>query len=551
MAASSSTHGAAVPGAKATAGWLYGPATDLLVGAGVGYVFSIPLLFVMSSVLDFGYWPMTVGAIFGLLVSGPHYGATILRVYDQREDRRKYAIFAVWITALLCGLFITALNVLIVGSILFTVYATWSPWHYSGQNYGIAVMFLRRRGIAIDPRAKRLLYTSFFLSFVLAFLVLHAKQSVVSYASIPISDASVYRFLSFGIPRPVLGVIVPVAALAYIGSIVGALFLLLREARLQDLVPVVCLVMVQALWFALPAALPLLVDVSLYGLAFTTVWISAAHSLQYLWVTSYYARGREASLGTGAYYWRALLAGWTVTIFPALIFAPGLLGSVPWDLGLAALLIAVVNLHHFVLDGAIWKLRDGPVARVLLRAAPLDSARASGVSWFRPAIAVLGVISLAVAVFDLWEREVRVNRAEGDLSVLTKSSERLAWIGRDAPSLRSHIAQVHAQQDRPDEAIAEYERSLELYPTAEAWIGVGEVHAGHGRWSEASDAFSEALELRPNNVRALGYSSLAWMELGRPDLARRALERARVLAPGNPTIERELERAIAAESGSS
>ena len=33
------------------------------------------------------------------------------------------------------------------------------------------------------------------------------------------------------------------------------------------------------------------------------------------------------------------------------------------------LVASVVNLHHFVLDGAIWKLRDGRVARVLLRTA--------------------------------------------------------------------------------------------------------------------------------------------------------------------------------------
>ena len=29
---------------------------------------------------------------------------------------------------------------------IFTVYLTWSPWHYSGQNYGLFMMFARRAG---------------------------------------------------------------------------------------------------------------------------------------------------------------------------------------------------------------------------------------------------------------------------------------------------------------------------------------------------------------------------------------------------------------------
>jgi hypothetical protein len=41
------------------------------------------------------------------------------------------------------------------------------------------------------------------------------------------------------------------------------------------------------------------------------------------------------------------------------------LSPVPFDTGLLLLVNAAVNLHHFVLDGAIWKLRDGTVARIL------------------------------------------------------------------------------------------------------------------------------------------------------------------------------------------
>ena len=58
----------------------------------------------------------------------------------------------------------------LVGSLLITLYLMWSPWHYMGQNYGIALMFLGRRGIRIDPNIKRLIHLSFITSFLLALI---------------------------------------------------------------------------------------------------------------------------------------------------------------------------------------------------------------------------------------------------------------------------------------------------------------------------------------------------------------------------------------------
>ena len=40
-----------------------------------------------------------------MLVAMPHYGATLVRVYESRDDRRAYTIFSVWATLLLLGLF--------------------------------------------------------------------------------------------------------------------------------------------------------------------------------------------------------------------------------------------------------------------------------------------------------------------------------------------------------------------------------------------------------------------------------------------------------------
>jgi hypothetical protein len=160
--------------ASSTPRWLYGPVPDLLFGCGLLYA----LLFVAFAL--FGpslraLQPTFLIPVLILLVSMPHYGGTLVRVYDQRRDRRSYAIFSVWATLLIAGLFVWGTFASVVASWLFTVYITWSPWHYTGQNYGLAVMFLRRREVPITAGAKRLLYACFVLAYLLTFLVFTAR----------------------------------------------------------------------------------------------------------------------------------------------------------------------------------------------------------------------------------------------------------------------------------------------------------------------------------------------------------------------------------------
>jgi hypothetical protein len=55
-----------------------------------------------------------------------------------------------------------------------------------------------------------------------------------------------------------------------------------------------------------------------------------------------------------------------VWVVPVVLFAPEALGTFSFDAGLAMLVGSAANIHHFILDGVIWKLRSRPVARVLL-----------------------------------------------------------------------------------------------------------------------------------------------------------------------------------------
>ena len=103
---------------------------------------------------------------------------------------------------------------------------------------------------------------------------------------------------------------------------------------------------------------------------------------------------------------------------------------------------ATVNLHHFVLDGVIWKLRDSRLARILLyrvEAAP-DSAEPEsgpgGRRWLRTALLGLGAASVVYGGVTLVEEEYgfRGALARGDVGRASRAVERFRWLGRDGPS---------------------------------------------------------------------------------------------------------------------
>lgn len=201
-----------------------------------------------------------------------------MRVYEQRADRQRYVFFTVYVTLALIGALAAALRSPLLGSALITLYISWSPWHFSGQNYGLAVMFLGRSGSAPDARTKRLLQASFFLAFVLALLAIHVEASGTVYAAGATDLSEAYQVLRLGIPTNVALALLAGVGAAYAGCLVAAFGRLRRTASWRALVPVAALVLTEALWFVVRGALALVREMPVHALPFAAIWISTAHS---------------------------------------------------------------------------------------------------------------------------------------------------------------------------------------------------------------------------------------------------------------------------------
>ena len=81
-------------------------------------------------------------------------------------------------------------------------------------------------------------------------------------------------------------------------------------------------------------------------------WIASAHAVQYLWITSYFAK-RSDNRVPSEFFFKCLLAGAIIWVVPTLVFSPTVFGRLSFDEGLGALVAAAVPVHHFIRDGAI------------------------------------------------------------------------------------------------------------------------------------------------------------------------------------------------------
>lgn len=530
--------------------WLFGPLPDLMLGCGLAYLIVFGVLTVAGPETR-ALLPAGLLVLGSLLAGTPHYGATLLRVYERRDDRRAYAIFAVWATLLIAAAFVVGARNAAVASILFTIYVTWNAWHYTGQNYGISLMFLGRRGVTVAPTEKRLVYATFVLSYLLVFVSIHGSSGA-GYAP-QAEEGMAVRFMSLGIPAGIRDVALGVLAVAYVAALIGAAVQLRRRAATwRDLGPAALLVLVQAVWFVLPTLArasgtfqgiePLSQNFEEYAF----YWVAYAHAIQYLWITTYYATARDAQLGRLGFFWKSVLAGSAIWGIPALLFAPRALGTLPYGGGLILLVASVVNIHHFVLDGAIWKLRDGRIARILLRSERTKAAAPQpGRGVVRPLIWAAGAVCAAIFIVDTWERSFGYAEAYArqDSSRMETAARRLAWVGRDEPELHYRLAVLLATQHRVSEAIFHLERSIDLGPSAPAWTALAEMHEWRGEWPEAAAAYDQALAIAPDHVPALQRSGQLLLRLGQKEPARARLQQALALDPGNPSTTQSLHAA--------
>ncbi|MBI3475926.1 MAG: hypothetical protein HY010_09350 [Acidobacteria bacterium] len=514
---------------QSTVRWIHNPALDIIVGCGA---WSLPLILLgYSSLSNSPTWAI---AFYGLalFLNYPHYMSTLYRAYHNESDFNKYRIFTIHITGLvLLTVLLSHLRFSLLPWI-FTLYLTISPWHYSGQNYGLFMMFARRAGAQIEENVRQAIYSAFILSYVILFLNLHAGPS----------DR---LFLSIGIPEKAALIVRGVLALAFVGFAGYGLRGLIRQIGWKAMMPPLVLFSTQVLWFFVPGILAMLKGISLPQSRYSTGVLPLMHSAQYLWITSYYAR-REAIAERRS--WRPFAYFAIQIVGGVALFVPG-----PWltsyvfhyDFTASFLIFtALVNLHHFILDGALWKLRDGRIAALLLNTQERVTSAAGAAAgkarpawaWMRSQAAAPRAFRIATAIFLIALAGLDQTRYafvvhNNDL----QSMQKAAFLNPFDASLEMRLAKKQADSGNADAATASYQQAIATNLSDPApRIAFLKYLTAHQRFEEADLVASQALAKWPQDADLLVNHGILAAYFGRSAEAIANWEKSLAVDPSQP-----------------
>lgn len=280
----------------------------------------------------------------------PHFAATNHRLYHRRQNIAQYPATALAVPIIVvAGMAAAFASPVTIAPAFVLLYQVWSPYHFSGQTVGVTMVYARRTGFPVGGRLRWALGAFVFATF--------ARQ-LARFA------VSAEPFAFYGVGVPGLGIPAWVATVTNLwmwstGCALVALAVLTVVNERRPVPMIVALPAVaQYVWFAATPA----------GLFFYLV--PFFHSVQYLLIawTVHASERRPARRGLELARWfstNLALGGILFWGLPRVGVAFG--RSLAFS---TAVVFAGVQIHHFFVDGVIWRLRHASVQQTLTGTVP-------------------------------------------------------------------------------------------------------------------------------------------------------------------------------------
>lgn len=305
----------------------------------------------------------TLLAILGIhILNESHTAATLVRVYGTEESRQTFHTYTVWWALACVALAISALFVNGVAQSLLKLYFLFVPYHFCAQSFGIALIYCFKRGYSLSALERELLKRMF--------------QATALYATLrqlAFQEWGKDTFLGMEVPfwGPIPAWTVDFAMYVVIGLALSLTLLFAKRFALKREV------------FPWPALMLTLTGVAIFMLGKSTtnmLWLFVPafyHGSQYLVISgAYYLKEKGLPENMSTSQIASLLTRETAIKYMGLVVlggcfiylaVPRILHEMGFNQVIAvAAIFATINFHHFITDGAVWKLRDPRVRKLLL-----------------------------------------------------------------------------------------------------------------------------------------------------------------------------------------
>jgi len=328
------------------------PALDyLVIGGGLSLLFTAVVALRAQSLEAID---ATTLALLLLGCNAAHFASSTVRLYTKPGAEQTWP----FLTRVVPLLFLVVLTLALalpegLGAPIQKLYLTWSPFHYAAQAYGLCVMYSYRSGCALRPSDKRWLRWACLLPFIHYFCTAPTVGLDWLLAGLGLESRAWLVSLRESVGPLLVGLALLAPLLVYA---------LLRRGRGQPMPLIGPLLMISnGIWWLV--LLPL--D------AF--VWATVFHGIQYLGIVLvFHVRDQLARPGNRhgplthalRFYAMSLLLGFALfQVLPQgyVLAGFGMVESV-------LLVVAAINIHHFVVDAFIWRLRPGTDNRRIVEA---------------------------------------------------------------------------------------------------------------------------------------------------------------------------------------
>jgi hypothetical protein len=350
QAAAPTTH---APRAAPSA-YFVNPTIDFALAGGLSILFFLLLVVFRRPERTGGI--ILAAAQLSWVVNWPHFSATNFRLYRSWENIRQYPLTALFIPWVILAVVAASLwSPHVLAPYFIKLFLIWSPYHFCAQTIGVTLIYLRRAGVQVRPWERRVLVSMVYSTLFTLLVRSEVKPETLQYYGID--------YMNFGLPAwflPLAGILTTATS----AGLVACFIVWCRRAG--RILPVVLLVpaAAQYLWFAGGWLWPSFIE-----------FVPFFHSLQYLLIAwSLQLRekrdrqdirpSRRFVIGESARWYAINIAGGSLLFF----FIPQWVSKgtgLPLQFA-TGIFIAGVQIHHFFVDGVIWKLKRSTVSSPLM-----------------------------------------------------------------------------------------------------------------------------------------------------------------------------------------